>query len=163
MWVVGRVGAWGERVPMHVSEGKGGPPSACQECGRQARAAQQCQLVVHATTGEWAGSCGRSAATSHSTLPKLQVLPTAGVCACRTHAYGDVYSSPGLDLRQKQLLGCAFLGVAAMPDQLLGHAIAVGLGRAGWAALAGCSNAAEIRVGSQRLGCYNCGDGLGGW
>lgn len=28
---------------------------------------------------------------------------------CRTHAYGDVYSSPGLDLRQKQLLASAFL------------------------------------------------------
>ena len=31
------------------------------------------------------------------------------VCLVRKHAYGDVYSSPGLDLRQKQLLGSAFL------------------------------------------------------
>ena len=30
-------------------------------------------------------------------------------CCCRAHAYGDVYSSPGLDLRQKQLLAAAFL------------------------------------------------------
>lgn len=41
------------------------------------------------------------------------------------HLYGDVYSSPGLDLRQKQLLACSFLGVACMPDQLFGHALAV--------------------------------------
>lgn len=44
----------------------------------------------------------------------------------RCHLYGDLYSSPGLDLRQKQLLACAFLGVAHMPDQLFGHALAVG-------------------------------------
>ena len=31
------------------------------------------------------------------------------LCLDRKHAYGDVYSSPGLDLRQKQLLGSAFL------------------------------------------------------
>lgn len=42
----------------------------------------------------------------------------------RRHLYGDVYSSPGLDLRQKQLLTCAFLAEAAMPDQLFGHALA---------------------------------------
>lgn len=41
-----------------------------------------------------------------------------------------MYSSPGLDLRQKQLLTCAFLAEAAMPDQLFGHALA-GL-RCGW-------------------------------
>lgn len=35
-----------------------------------------------------------------------------------------MYSSPGLDLRQKQLLTCAFLAEAAMPDQLFGHALA---------------------------------------
>jgi hypothetical protein len=46
---------------------------------------------------------------------------------CRLHLYGDIYSSPGLDLRQKQLLACAFLGVANMPDQLFGHAVAVSL------------------------------------
>ena len=43
----------------------------------------------------------------------------------RTHLYGDIYSSPGLDMRQKQLLMCAFLGQANMPDELFGHAMAV--------------------------------------
>ncbi|KAL3158831.1 hypothetical protein ABBQ32_011557 [Trebouxia sp. C0010 RCD-2024] len=43
----------------------------------------------------------------------------------RTHLYGDVYSSPGLEMRQKQLLMCAFLGQANMPDELFGHALAV--------------------------------------
>ncbi|KAL3135667.1 hypothetical protein ABBQ38_006142 [Trebouxia sp. C0009 RCD-2024] len=42
----------------------------------------------------------------------------------RTHLYGDVYSSPGLEMRQKQLLMCAFLGQANMPDELFGHALA---------------------------------------
>jgi hypothetical protein len=41
------------------------------------------------------------------------------------HLYGDLYSSPGLDLRQKQLLACAYLGQVNMPEQLLGHCIAV--------------------------------------
>ena len=43
----------------------------------------------------------------------------------RTHLYGDIYSSPGLAMRQKQLLMCAFLGQANMPDELFGHALAV--------------------------------------
>ncbi|KAI3436852.1 hypothetical protein D9Q98_006262 [Chlorella vulgaris] len=42
----------------------------------------------------------------------------------RLHLYGDLYSSPGLDMRQKQLLTCAFLAEANMPDQLFGHALA---------------------------------------
>ncbi|PSC72828.1 4-carboxymuconolactone decarboxylase [Micractinium conductrix] len=42
----------------------------------------------------------------------------------RMHLYGDIYSSPGLDMRRKQLLTCAFLAEAAMPDQLFGHALA---------------------------------------
>ena len=42
----------------------------------------------------------------------------------RLHLYGDIYSSPGLDLRHKQLLTCAFLSEAHMPDQLFGHALA---------------------------------------
>lgn len=59
---------------------------------------------------------------------------------CRLHLYGDVYSSPGLDMRQKQLLTCAFLSEANMPDQLFGHALA-GLrwgqpARLGWQGLA---------------------------
>ena len=48
-----------------------------------------------------------------------------GHILCRLHLYGDIYSSPGLSLRQKQLLMCAFLGEANMPDQLFGHLIAV--------------------------------------
>lgn len=43
----------------------------------------------------------------------------------RLHLYGDVYSSPGVSLRQKQLLMCAFLGEANMPEQLFGHLLAV--------------------------------------
>lgn len=43
----------------------------------------------------------------------------------RLHLYGDVYSSPGLGMRQKQLLTVAFLGEANMHDQLYTHAIAV--------------------------------------
>ena len=46
-------------------------------------------------------------------------------CVCRGHLYGDVYSSPGLDMQQKQVLMVAFLGQANMPDELYGHALAV--------------------------------------
>ncbi|CAL5224426.1 g7109 [Coccomyxa viridis] len=42
----------------------------------------------------------------------------------RRHAYGDVYSSPGLDLRQKQLLASAFLAEANMHDEMFGHLLA---------------------------------------
>ena len=41
------------------------------------------------------------------------------------HLYGDVYSSPGLQLRQKQLLMVAFLAEANMQEQLFGHLVAV--------------------------------------
>ncbi|KAK9827381.1 hypothetical protein WJX81_004806 [Elliptochloris bilobata] len=40
------------------------------------------------------------------------------------HLYGDVYSSPGLGLRQKQVLMVAFLGQADMHEQLFGHLLA---------------------------------------
>mmetsp|Transcript_17255 Transcript_17255/g.37228 ORF Transcript_17255/g.37228 Transcript_17255/m.37228 type:complete len:261 (+) Transcript_17255:298-1080(+) len=43
----------------------------------------------------------------------------------REHAYGDVYSSPGLSLLQKQMLAVAFLAYACMPDQLYTHLVAV--------------------------------------
>ena len=43
----------------------------------------------------------------------------------RRHLYGDVYSSPGLGLRQKQVLMLAFLGQADMQEQLFGHLLAV--------------------------------------
>lgn len=46
---------------------------------------------------------------------------------CRMHLYGDIYSSPGISMRQKQLLMAAFLAQANMHDQLFGHLIAVGL------------------------------------
>lgn len=36
---------------------------------------------------------------------------------CRVHCYGDIYSSPGLDLRQKQILTAAFL-VSKKPTTL---------------------------------------------
>lgn len=44
---------------------------------------------------------------------------------CRRHLYGDVYSSPGLGMRQKQVLMVAFLGQADMQEQLFGHLLAV--------------------------------------
>jgi alkylhydroperoxidase/carboxymuconolactone decarboxylase family protein YurZ len=47
------------------------------------------------------------------------------MCACRVHLYGDVYSSPGLDMKQKQLLMVAFLGQANMLEEMSGHALAV--------------------------------------
>jgi hypothetical protein len=43
----------------------------------------------------------------------------------RLHLYGDIYSSPGLGLAQKQVLMCAFLGEANMHEQLFGHLLAV--------------------------------------
>ena len=43
----------------------------------------------------------------------------------RRHLYGDVYSSPGLGMRQKQVLMVAFLGQADMQEQLFGHLLAV--------------------------------------
>lgn len=42
----------------------------------------------------------------------------------RLHLYGDIYSSPGLDLRRKQLLMSARLAQANMGEQLFGHALA---------------------------------------
>lgn len=42
----------------------------------------------------------------------------------RLHLYGDVYSSPGLTLRQKELLMAARLAQANMAEQLFGHALA---------------------------------------
>ena len=47
------------------------------------------------------------------------------------HLYGDVYSSPGLSMRQKQLLSSAFLAEAQMHDQLYTHLVAVSRGRGG--------------------------------
>ncbi|KAK9807216.1 hypothetical protein WJX73_010028 [Symbiochloris irregularis] len=49
-----------------------------------------------------------------------QVDPVLGAYISR-HAYGDVYSSPGISLRQKELLMCAYLGQANMSDQLFSH------------------------------------------
>lgn len=42
----------------------------------------------------------------------------------RRHLFGDIYSSPGLDMQQKQLLTIAFLAQADMQDELSMHAIA---------------------------------------
>ncbi|BDA49034.1 hypothetical protein COCOBI_13-1440 [Coccomyxa sp. Obi] len=42
----------------------------------------------------------------------------------RRHLYGDIYSSPGLTLAQKQILMVAFLGEANMHEQLFGHLLA---------------------------------------
>ncbi len=52
-------------------------------------------------------------------------LQASNFCPHRLHLYGDIYSSPGITLRQKQLLMAAFLGEANMHDQLFGHLIAV--------------------------------------
>ena len=40
-----------------------------------------------------------------------RAAPSCATC-CRLHAYGDLYSSPGLDLRQKQLFAVGFLASA---------------------------------------------------
>lgn len=64
----------------------------------------------------------------HSISPQLIMIKIWQKFFCeiyRTHLYGDIYSSPGLEMRQKQLLMCAFLGQANMPDELFGHAVAV--------------------------------------
>lgn len=45
--------------------------------------------------------------------------------ALRLHLYGDVYSSPGIDLRQKQLMMVAYLAEAGMHSELYGHLVAV--------------------------------------
>lgn len=42
----------------------------------------------------------------------------------RVHLYGDVYSSPGLSMKQKQILMVAFLGQANMLEEMSGHALA---------------------------------------
>jgi len=42
----------------------------------------------------------------------------------RLHCYGDIYSSPGLSLRQKQLMISGFLAEAEMHDEFFGHCIA---------------------------------------
>ncbi|KAK9808538.1 hypothetical protein WJX73_006328 [Symbiochloris irregularis] len=44
--------------------------------------------------------------------------------AIRIHAYGDIYSSPGLNLQQKQIFIIGFLGTADMHDELFGHCLA---------------------------------------
>ena len=53
--------------------------------------------------------------------------PSMWICAYRVHLYGDVYSSPGLDMEQKQLLVVAFLGQANMLEEMSGHALAVSI------------------------------------
>ncbi|KAK9844679.1 hypothetical protein WJX74_005436 [Apatococcus lobatus] len=42
----------------------------------------------------------------------------------RTHLYGDIYSSPGITLAQRQLFMMAFLAEAHMHEELFGHAYA---------------------------------------
>ena len=47
--------------------------------------------------------------------------PVLGVWI-QNHLYGDIFSSPGLTLRQKEYMMVAFLSEAHMPRQLFGHA-----------------------------------------
>ncbi|KAK9814833.1 hypothetical protein WJX72_012357 [[Myrmecia] bisecta] len=42
----------------------------------------------------------------------------------RMHLYGDIYSSPEVELRQRQLFMCAFLAEANMHEELFGHMLA---------------------------------------
>lgn len=56
--------------------------------------------------------------------PARPLAPLLSGLPGRLHLYGDIYSSPGLDMQRKQLLTCAFLSEAGMPDQLFGHALA---------------------------------------
>ena len=69
----------------------------------------------------------------------------------RLHLYGDIYSSPGLDMRRKQLIMCARLGQANMGEQLFGHA---------FAALRFGARAAELEEAVE-LGCRIGSEGGG--
>ncbi len=84
--------------------------------------------------GEWI----RQASRRHFPKQCSQVCmhPSAAplISHHRLHLYGDVYSSPGLDLRQKQLLMCACLAEHNMHEQLFGHALAVSACACMWAA-----------------------------
>jgi alkylhydroperoxidase/carboxymuconolactone decarboxylase family protein YurZ len=42
----------------------------------------------------------------------------------RLHLYGDIYSTPGINLKTKQILMSARLAQASMGEQLFGHAFA---------------------------------------
>jgi len=68
-----------------------------------------------------AGCIHKKKAGRQGRWPRRCVSPARA----RRHLYGDVYSSPGLGMRQKQVLMVAFLGQADMQEQLFGHLLAV--------------------------------------
>eukprot|EP00884_Botryococcus_braunii_P017134 jgi/Botrbrau1/4103/Bobra.152_3s0051.1 len=61
----------------------------------------------------------------------------------RTHTYGDVYSTPGLSLRQKQLITSAFLAEADMQLELFGHLLAA---MTFGASVGACRRAVEVAL-----------------
>lgn len=77
----------------------------------------------------WADRSDAASVLPHCTRCRMLIsFAASDVCQlCRLHLYGDIYSSPGVSMRQKQLLMAAFLAQANMHDQLFGHLIAVGL------------------------------------
>ena len=85
----------------------------------------------------------------------------------RLHLYGEVYSSPGISLRAKQLLMCSFLAEADMLDQLFGHALAglrfgVGIGEMREAAALGCEMA-PVQRPAVLVGAMKTLDMVGGF
>jgi len=89
-----------------------------------------CQLLPCDTPGKIGGPAGDAfdvVYASVATAVRKKVYSADPVLAewIQMHLYGDVYSSPGLDLRRKQLIMCARLAQADMGEQLFGHALAV--------------------------------------
>ena len=107
--------ALGEWIRWAGNQG-GAAPFICWTYGASSRPASLVSLAAAAHAGALLTSASPSRIRRHL-LPPCRPR-------CRLHLYGDLYSSPGLDLRQKQLLTCAFLAEAAMPDQLFGHSLA---------------------------------------
>eukprot|EP00884_Botryococcus_braunii_P011466 jgi/Botrbrau1/2031/Bobra.0047s0012.4 len=87
------------------------------------------QLLAEDTPGKIQGEPGNAFELVYGDVTaavrkKLHMVDPVLAEYIRLHLYGDIYSSPGLDLRQKQLLMVAFLAEADMHEQLFGHLIA---------------------------------------
>lgn len=84
--------------------------------------------AVDPTLCEWVRCAKASGSSTTPATPEGALVVKCGwfpAVACRLHLYGDVYSSPGLRMAQKQILMVAFLAEADMHEQLFGHSIAV--------------------------------------
>lgn len=89
-------------------------PGSIVRCNRSALSHKHTSADAHSHAGERTECAASEQGASKLLCSYPSVLEGTffrqhlGV-KCRTHGYGDVYSSPGLDLRQKQLLSSAFL------------------------------------------------------